>query len=124
MANRVEFNAKTRADEEPPGFAEAWAAYPKRPGASKADARKAYSARLAQGTNPAQILAGVIAYAAYCKALCTEPQYIKQPATFFGPGEHYLSDWTPPKKALSSPNFAQRFAESFGSAARMDAIDV
>ena len=75
-------------------FEDAWKAYPARPGASKADALKAWRKRVKDGADPLAILAGVKRYAAYCKASETEPQYIKQPATFFGPGEHYLSDWT------------------------------
>jgi len=36
------------------------------------------------------------AYAHYVKAMKIEPQFIKQAATFFGPGEHYAAGWTPP----------------------------
>lgn len=42
------------------------------------------------------MLKGAKDYANYCKVAGIEPQYIKQPATFFGPNEHFLSDWTPP----------------------------
>lgn len=78
----------------PAEFEEAWLAYPDRPGRSKADACKAWKARVKAGAAADVILAGVRRYAAYCRAACTEPNYIKQPATFFGPGEHYLADWT------------------------------
>lgn len=74
-------------------FAVAWAAYPKRPGASKADSLKAWKARIKAGAKPEDILAGVLRYAAFVAANQTEPQFIKQPATFFGPGDHYLAVW-------------------------------
>lgn len=79
----------------PESFLQAWAEYPKRPGASKADSLKAWNARVNAGADPAAMLAGVQRYAAFCIASSTAPNFIKQPATFFGPGEHYLSDWTP-----------------------------
>ena len=78
-------------------FALAWSAYPARPGASKKDSLKQWNARVKAGANPLEILDGVKAYAAYVMAKGTEPEFIKQPATFFGPGEHYRADWTPPK---------------------------
>lgn len=80
----------------PPEFEEAWQAYPDRPGKSKADSHKAWKARIASGVTADAILAGVQRYAAFCVVCRTEPQFIKQPATFFGPGEHYLADWAPP----------------------------
>lgn len=85
--------------EYPEDFEDAWSAYPQRPGASKADAHKAWKARLKEGVDAAVLIDGVRRYAAYCTACKTEPGYVKQPATFFGPGEHYLADWTPPVRA-------------------------
>lgn len=79
-------------------FDDAWRLYPSRPGASKKDSRKAWDARIKANVSPEVILDGVRRYAAYCSAMNTEPEFIKQPATFFGPGEHYLSDWTPTLK--------------------------
>jgi hypothetical protein len=91
---------KPALSEFPVEFEIAWQEYPKRTGASKADSLKAWKARLKTGADPQEIIAGVRRYAAYCATTNTEPQYIKQPATFFGPGEHYLSDWTaPPSRA-------------------------
>jgi hypothetical protein len=78
-------------------FELAWAAYPKRPGASKKDSLKGWNARLKAGADPRTIIEGVRGYAAYVVAKGTEPEFVKQPATFFGPGEHYLADWTPPQ---------------------------
>lgn len=78
-----------------PVFEQAWATYPKRPGNSRGDALKAWNARVADGADEAQMLAGTKAYAEYVAALHTQPEYIKLGATFFGPGKHYELDWTP-----------------------------
>ena len=87
-------------------FDQAYAAYPKRPGVSRADAHKAWKARIAAGADAAAILAGVQRYAAYVMAEKTEPRFIKQPCTFFGPGLHYESDWTPSASGLAPPDGA------------------
>lgn len=75
-------------------FEQAKKAYPKRPGASWSDAKRHWTARIKEGHKPERILAGVTAYAGYVKATNTQPQYVKQPATFFGPGLHFMSDWS------------------------------
>lgn len=82
-------------------FELAWKAYPKRPGASKKDSLKQWNARVNAGAAPLDILAGVKAYAAYVVADGTEPRWIKQPATFFGPGDHFRADWTIPQAAVT-----------------------
>jgi len=87
--------------DSPDAFEEVWAKYPKRPGMSKADSLKAWKRRIKDGVDPQTILSGVLRYADFCKATVTDPQYIKQPATFLGPGEHYLSDWTAPVSRAS-----------------------
>lgn len=76
-------------------FEQAWAAYPQRPNNSKADAFKAWNARIRSGVSPDSLIAGVERYAAYCKTDVSDPRYIKQAATFFGPAEHYLEEWKP-----------------------------
>jgi hypothetical protein len=89
-----------RGDEYAPDFEQAWSEYPTRPGASKKDAFKAWNARLKAGVDVAELMAGVIRVRRHtCKAMKTEPQFIKQAATFFGPGEHYKADWTVPAHA-------------------------
>lgn len=77
----------------PEAFEAAWGAYPPRSGRSKPDAFKAWSARVKEGADPQSILAGAKRYAAYVRANSTEDKYIKQPATFFGPGLHFQSEW-------------------------------
>ena len=87
----------------PPEFEEAWAAYPSRPGASKKDAHKAWAARIKGGAAATDILAGVQRYANYVLYSRTEPQYIKQPATFFGPGDHYKLAWEVEQRQSARP---------------------
>ncbi len=80
----------------PAEFEAAWQLYPSRPGNSKADAHKAWAARIKAGIQPEALADGVRRYAAFCLANGTEPQFIKLAATFFGPGEHFSNDWTAP----------------------------
>lgn len=91
-------------NDGPDSFETAWQAYPDRPGDSKATARKAWTARLKAGVSAGELLAGVERYAAFVTANRTEPQFIKQAATFFGPGEHYLNDWTPIARIQAAAN--------------------
>lgn len=74
-------------------FMKAWSVYPKRPGMNKKDSYKAWSARIKNGADASVMIAGVERYALFCKIQRTEEKFIKQPATFFGPSEHYLCDW-------------------------------
>lgn len=96
-------NTGKRREEFSPEFETAWQAYPERPGMSKKDAYKAWNARLKDGSTAADMMDGVMRYAAYVKATDTQPQYVKQPTTFFGPGEHYKANWKPPPKSRGSP---------------------
>lgn len=75
-------------------FEEAWAAYPTRPGAVKKAAWRAWQARIKGGIKADEMTAAVKRYAAWCVATRKDPQYIKQPATFFGPDEHFAADWS------------------------------
>jgi hypothetical protein len=83
-----------RGDAYTSEFEEAWVAYPSRPGASKKESFKAWNARLKAGVDVEDLIAGVRGYAHYVSEMKTDPQFIKQPATFFGPDEHYKADWT------------------------------
>lgn len=94
---------KAARNEYPADFEAVWEVYPERPGDSKKAAHKAWAARLAAGATMAEMLAGAQAYAAYVKAMRTEPTFIKQAATFFGPGEHFAADWTPPPVQAPKP---------------------
>ncbi len=88
---------KQRKLTYPDEFEQAWKEYPRRPGNNKRDACKAWEARVKAGADPDDILAGVQRYAAFCRITGkTGTEFVKQGATFFGPSEHYLDDWTPP----------------------------
>ena len=89
--------AKVKRNDYPADFEAVWEVYPTRPGDSKKAAHKAWAARLAAGATVAEMLAGAQAYAAFVKAMKTEPMYILLSATFFGPSERYAADWTPPE---------------------------
>ena len=89
----VDAGTSQSAKPDNPDFMEAWEAYPQRPGASKAAALRAWNARIKDGENAGEMIAGTKRYAAYCKAQKTEPQFIKQPSTFFGPDKHFLNDY-------------------------------
>lgn len=86
-------------------FVEAYSLYPSRPGSSKASALKAWQARLASGVDPQAMIAGVRRYAAFVRQARTEPNFIKMPATFFGPDRHFDSDWTFIAKAAGPPGY-------------------
>ncbi|MDZ5633960.1 YdaU family protein [Janthinobacterium sp. GMG1] len=96
----------------PEEFETAWDAYPPRPGASKKDSHKAWVARRREGVPAEALLAGVQRYANYVLLSRTEPQFTKQPATFFGPGEHYKADWavgaTQTQKGVIHGNFGKQ----------------
>lgn len=100
--------AKTRATDWAEDFDAAWAAYPRKPGMSRSNAEKAFAARIAEGAKREAMLAGVHAYAGYVAAMGTEPQFIKAPETFFGPGKHWESDWTPPPRASPAPQMLSK----------------
>lgn len=77
-------------------FASAWSRYPSRPGQSRAAALKAWTARVREGVDPAALLAGVEAYAAYVRREGTQPKFVKHAATFFGPDRHWEADYGAP----------------------------
>lgn len=87
-------------------FEQAWNLYPKRPGMNKLETYRAWNARLnhkdpEKRATTEQMIAGTQRYAALCRALDTEPRFIKQPATFYGPDMHFLGDFTvPPPRAV------------------------
>lgn len=105
----------------PAEFERAWMAYPSRTGHSKAEAFKAWKARIADGEAVETILRGINRYAAYCEANHTEPRFVKHAATFFGPDRHYLNDWTvqvripTPVAPQNGSRFGAAAAAIFGS---------
>lgn len=92
------------------GFADCWALYPKRTGGnSRHDALRAYTARLRDGHSPEVLRAGVERYATFVRATGREgTEFVKQAATFFGPGLHFLDPWDPPTPVESERDRARR----------------
>jgi hypothetical protein len=75
-------------------FELAWSEYPRLKGHSKAAAKKAWDARIANDpSSPKAMLDGVRMYAAHCKAMAKEQQFIMHAATFFGPNLHYAVEF-------------------------------
>ena len=85
-------------------FEKAWQIYPTRPGRSKEATLKAWKARINEGHAVEEMLRGAERYALYVKTTNTDPQYIKLPATFFGPGKHFLADWKVQNRQLDWAN--------------------
>lgn len=115
--------AKMKRNDYPEPFEEAWKAYPTRPGANKRATFKAWSARIKAGITAEAMLSGARAYAAFIQAT---GQHLKLPETFFGPDEHFNSDWTPPglrpvpnlgKAGAATAQNAARWLEEHGNAA-------
>lgn len=96
--------------EYSPEFEQAWSEYPKRAGGNpKSGAWKAWQARIRDGANPDDLLAGVARYRSFIVAtgkLGTE--YVKQAQTFFGPDKHFSEDWKlPPGMAAGARSFSE-----------------
>jgi hypothetical protein len=87
-------------------FEEIFAAYPKRAGGdSKREGYLQFRARIQAGATPAEILAGVKRYAAYCRATDkVGTEYVKQLRTFLGKSRYYLEPWTLPRTAGTRPS--------------------
>ena len=85
-------------------FERTWSSYPSRSGNnSKADAYRTWKARVRQGVSPDELHAGVVRYARYVSATGKEgTEYVKQAATFFGPGEHWREPWSAAPRSASS----------------------
>lgn len=105
-------SSRRSRNDEPPGFAEAWAAYPKRAGDNpRQKAAAAYRARLTEGETPQALLDGTLRYAAFCQATGKAgTEYVKQGSTFYGPQKGYQADWTPPATPRLPPTTGLRKA--------------
>lgn len=112
---------REETEAEGGAFETAWGLYPKRPGNSKADARRAWDARIKAGASEVALLDGVRRYAAYVVATNVEPRFVKQAATFFGPGEHFLSDYEAPSRMITTYDERGEFTPEFLAAYQKDA---
>lgn len=93
------------AAHEPAGFAEAWAALPKRPGSNpRRRAANAFRARLKDGVTADAMRAGAERYAAFCRATGIDgTPFVQQGQRFFGPECEFLNAWTPDEKPRTAP---------------------
>lgn len=84
-----------KLDGPSPAFLQAWAEYPPREGGnSRADAWKAWKARLRAGVTEDELLEGVGRYRKYCEIKGTiGTQYVKTASVFLGPSEHWCEEW-------------------------------
>ena len=97
-----EVNPKTKNSRKreqtviPEWFERFKAAYPNRAGGQGwQDALKAGNARIAEGHTPEQLIEGAQRYARYClNAQKIGTEFVKQAATFLGPGKHFLEPFT------------------------------
>ena len=89
-------------------FEAAWQAYPKRAGGNpKTTAWKAWTARIREGIDTADMRAGIQRYAAYITATGKAgSEYVKQAATFLGPDRHFTESWSLPtqQRQVSTTN--------------------
>ena len=87
--------------EPPDPFEEAWKRYPKRAGNNpKADALKAWTARVKAGVNVAAMQSGVERYRVWCAA--TEKigtELVMRGSTFFGPSNNFEQEFSLPAES-------------------------
>jgi hypothetical protein len=114
---RVERKEKlttSSADAADQAFEAAWRAYPRRPNNPKAKALKAWRARIREGVDPAALVAGVRAYAAYVRRESKAPEFVKLGATFFGPDRHWESDYGAPLEGEQPDGTIRVYGEGGG----------
>lgn len=73
-----------RADREHDGFADFWAAYPRK--TAKRAAGKAYTAAIDRGAEPAELLTAARRFAAVAAGM--EPRFVPHPATWLNQGRY------------------------------------
>lgn len=90
-------------------FAVAWSAYPSREGSNnRLDALAQWSARVAAGVSPTELLDGVRRYSAFCAAAGkTGTSYVMQAARFFGKSEHWKDSYSVAMPAPKLDPFAE-----------------
>ena len=71
----------------PVGFQEFWAAYPRKK--EKVKAFKMWKVAIRQGAEEGELAKAARSYAAECEAKGRAEDYIKHPATFLGPNDHW-----------------------------------
>lgn len=84
--------------QEDPDFLAAFEQYPKRAGSnSRTDAYRCWKARIASGVQPADLVAGLVRYTAFCHTTGkVNTEYVLQASTFFGPSDRWKESWEAP----------------------------
>jgi len=79
------------------GFARCWALYPRRKGGnSKADAERAYLARVRAGVDEQHLFTRTEAYRRFCDAMGKSgTEFVLMAKTFYGPSRRYDDDFSP-----------------------------
>ncbi len=87
--------AKKNKNAYPEEFEKAWKAYPAREGSNpKNSAYGAWNARVREGVDPDELLAGVIRYAAFCQTKGqTGTTFVMQGQRFFGKSREFENTW-------------------------------
>ena len=94
-----ELKAHDKKIEYSKEFTEAWAIYPRKQDVNKKKAYKAWLARIKAGVTAQALIDGTQRYATHHRLRGTEQQFIMLPATFYGPDEHFLTQWSTPDKS-------------------------
>lgn len=109
-------------------FELAWKAYPARGGGNnKAEAFKAWNARLKQGYTAEAMQAGIDAYRVHLVATGkVGTEYVKMAATFLGPNLHFLDSYALPVEQAPAKSAARNAIEQlvFGGRDGLDAARV
>jgi hypothetical protein len=94
-------------------FEQAWQLYPRRSGSNpKLRAHRAWSARIAEGVSPADLLSGVRRYVAHCEAEHKiRTPFVLQAATFFGPERRFEEPWDSSNGKPDDGRLAALYAE-------------
>lgn len=85
-------------------FQDAWEKYPNRAGSnSRRSAEEAWDARIAEGVQAADMLAGTQRYRRFCEAECiVGTQFVQQASRFFGPNREFEAEWALPSTIAQS----------------------
>lgn len=90
--------SRNKQKELTPTFLLAWSMYPRRAGSNpRLTAWRAWSARVREGVQEADLFAGAERYRAFCEAQgSVGTTFVMQGQRFFGPNREYANDWQPP----------------------------
>ncbi len=98
-------------------FKKCWGIYPSRAphGNPRKAAFRAYCARTTAGVDHQTMYDGTMRYRRYTEIMCTEPNYIMQGVTFYGPHERFLEEWATPTGKGGPPTSSSHKARVTGA---------